>query len=129
MRHADLRHYALSEERSKLLCRQPRVAHDSAHGEGVDRVMSRNGENALAIGHDRVLSFPHDSEACLLQCPDRAKVNGDAEAERARLQKEIARGEGMLANAKFVDNAPLQVVEAEREKLARYQRELDALPS
>ena len=61
--------------------------------------------------------------------PDRAKTNGDAEAERARLQKEIARGEGMLANAKFVDNAPPQVVEAEREKLARYRRELDALPS
>ena len=61
--------------------------------------------------------------------PDRAKANGDAEAERARLQKEIARGEGMLANAKFVDNAPPQLVEAEREKLARYRRELDALPS
>ena len=61
--------------------------------------------------------------------PDRAKANGDAAAERARLQKEIARGEGMLANAKFVDNAPPQLVEAEREKLARYRRELDALPS
>jgi valyl-tRNA synthetase len=60
--------------------------------------------------------------------PDRAKANGDAEAERARLLKEIARGEGMLANAKFVDNAPQRVVEAEREKLARYRRELDALP-
>jgi valyl-tRNA synthetase len=60
--------------------------------------------------------------------PDRAKANGDAEAERARLQKEIARGEGMLANARFVDNAPQHVVEAEREKLARYRRELDALP-
>ncbi len=60
--------------------------------------------------------------------PDRAKANGDAEAERARLLKEIARGEDMLANARFVDNAPPQVVEAEREKLARYQRELEALP-
>ena len=60
--------------------------------------------------------------------PDRAKANGDADAERARLQKEIARGAAMLANARFVDNAPPQVVEAEREKLARYLRELDALP-
>ena len=59
--------------------------------------------------------------------PDRAQANGDAGAERARLQKEIARGEAMLANARFVDNAPPQVVEAEREKLARYRRELDAL--
>ena len=61
--------------------------------------------------------------------PDRSKTNGDAAAERARLQKEIARGEGMLANARFVENAPAQVVEAEREKLERYRRELDALPS
>ena len=61
--------------------------------------------------------------------PERAKANGDADAERARLQKEITRCEGMLANAKFVDNAPPQLVEAEREKLARYRRELDALPS
>jgi valyl-tRNA synthetase len=60
--------------------------------------------------------------------PDRAKTNSDAAAERARLEREIARGEGMLANTRFVDNAPAHVVEAEREKLARYRRELDALP-
>ena len=33
----------------------------------------------------------------------------------------------MLANERFVENAPPGVVEAEREKLARYRRELDAL--
>jgi valyl-tRNA synthetase len=53
--------------------------------------------------------------------------DGNAAAEIARLQKEIARAEGMLANERFVQNAPAHVVEAEREKLARYQRELDAL--
>ena len=37
------------------------------------------------------------------------------------------RGERMLANEKFVANAKPEVVEAEREKLARYRRELDAL--
>jgi valyl-tRNA synthetase len=59
--------------------------------------------------------------------PDRLAVNGDVEAERERLQKEIARAEGMLANERFVERAPAAVVEAEREKLARYRRELDAL--
>ncbi|MDX6516859.1 MAG: valyl-tRNA synthetase, partial [Gaiellaceae bacterium] len=59
--------------------------------------------------------------------PERYKGNGDAEAEIARLRKEIARGEGMLANERFVGNAPAEVVEAEREKLARYRRELAAL--
>jgi valyl-tRNA synthetase len=33
----------------------------------------------------------------------------------------------MLANERFVEKAPAQVVEAEREKLARYRRELTAL--
>jgi valyl-tRNA synthetase len=59
--------------------------------------------------------------------PDRAKVNGNAAAEIDRLRKEIERAEKMLANDRFVENAPAEVVEAEREKLARYRRELDAL--
>jgi len=53
--------------------------------------------------------------------------DGDAAAEVERLRKEIARAEAMLANDRFVQNAPAQVVDAEREKLARYRRELDAL--
>ena len=60
--------------------------------------------------------------------PDRAKADGgNVEAEAARLRGEIARAEGMLANERFVANAPGDVVEAEREKLERYRRELDAL--
>jgi valyl-tRNA synthetase len=59
--------------------------------------------------------------------PDRTQVNGDVDAERERLRKEIARAEGMLGNDRFVANAPPEVVEGEREKLARYRRELDAL--
>jgi valyl-tRNA synthetase len=59
--------------------------------------------------------------------PERVKVNGDVEGERTRLRKEVARSEGMLGNARFVENAPPEVVETEREKLARYRRELDAL--
>ncbi|MBA3365766.1 MAG: valine--tRNA ligase, partial [Actinobacteria bacterium] len=59
--------------------------------------------------------------------PDRTRVNGNLEQERARLQKEIDRSERMLANDGFVARAPAQVVEAEREKLARYRRQLDAL--
>jgi valyl-tRNA synthetase len=59
--------------------------------------------------------------------PERAKANGNVDAERERLQAEIARAEQMLANERFVANAPGHVVDAEREKLARYRRELDAL--
>ena len=56
-----------------------------------------------------------------------ATGDGNAAAEIARLEQEIARAEGMLANDRFVQNAPPEVVEAEREKLARYRRELDAI--
>jgi valyl-tRNA synthetase len=59
--------------------------------------------------------------------PDRVQVNGNADAERERLRKEIARAEGILGNENFVANAPPDVVDGEREKLARYRRELDAL--
>jgi valyl-tRNA synthetase len=54
-------------------------------------------------------------------------LNGSRDGEVARLRKEVARSEGMLANERFVANAPAEVVEGEREKLQRYRRELDAL--
>jgi valyl-tRNA synthetase len=48
-------------------------------------------------------------------------------AQRERLEREIARAEGKLANEQFVSKAPAQVVEGEREKLERYRRELAEL--
>jgi valyl-tRNA synthetase len=59
--------------------------------------------------------------------PNRVKTDGNSEAERDRLRKEIARAEGMLANERFTSKAPAEVVAAEREKLERYRRELDAI--
>jgi valyl-tRNA synthetase len=61
--------------------------------------------------------------------PERAKANGNVDAERERLRKEIARSEAMLANERFVANAPAEVVATEREKLERYRREFDAIAS
>lgn len=56
----------------------------------------------------------------------------DFAAERARLEKEIKRLEGeirrlegKLGNEKFVANAPAEVVEEEREKLAGYREQLE----
>jgi valyl-tRNA synthetase len=59
--------------------------------------------------------------------PSDANGDGNAGAEIERLRNEVARSEGMLANDRFVRNAPPEIVESEREKLARYRRELDAL--
>src|SRR5205814_2933643 len=52
--------------------------------------------------------------------PGHVDEDGNREAEIARLRKEIARAEGMLANERFVGKAPPEVVESERDKLARY---------
>ena len=49
------------------------------------------------------------------------------DAERARIEGEIKRAEGKLANDGFVAKAPPQVVEAERGKLDRLRAELAAL--
>jgi valyl-tRNA synthetase len=58
----------------------------------------------------------------------------DLEAEAARLRKEAAKAEGEIAridkklsNEKFVANAPEEVVETEREKLAEYREALEKL--
>jgi len=50
-----------------------------------------------------------------------------SEAQRATLQKDIEFTENKLANQGFVTKAPAHVVEAEREKLERLRRELEAL--
>jgi valyl-tRNA synthetase len=55
----------------------------------------------------------------------------DAEGARARrrehVRKEHSRAAGKLANAAFVEKAPPELVQQEREKLEQYQRELDDL--
>ena len=58
----------------------------------------------------------------------------DLEAERARLTKEleaaeneVKRAESKLANTEFTAKAPEKVVNAEREKLAKYQELADKL--
>jgi valyl-tRNA synthetase len=61
-----------------------------------------------------------------------AEIDADAvatriEARREELRSEVARAEGKLGNEKFVARAPAEVVEEEREKLARYRAELEEL--
>ena len=73
-----------------------------------------------------------DDERRIFEAVERrapAETDGNAAAEISRLEGEVGRGEKMLANDRFVANADPEVVEAEREKLDRYRRELDALRS
>ena len=52
---------------------------------------------------------------------DVEKERARLEKERENLEKEIARISGKLANVGFTSKAPVQVVAAEREKLAGYE--------
>jgi len=47
--------------------------------------------------------------------------------ERERVERELARAESMLGNARFVARAPAELVEAEREKVRRFAAERDVL--
>jgi valyl-tRNA synthetase len=58
---------------------------------------------------------------------DAARVREELEGRRTELRAEVSRAEGKLANERFVAKAPADVVEAEREKLERYRRELEDL--
>ena len=58
---------------------------------------------------------------------DAEQVRQRIAERRDALRAEVERAQGKLANAGFVDNAPLDVVEAERAKLAQYQAELEEL--
>ena len=58
---------------------------------------------------------------------DPSAVAARIEDRREKLRAEVKRGEGKLGNEGFVAKAPADVVDAEREKLAAYQAELEEL--
>jgi valyl-tRNA synthetase len=118
----------LPERDARLIVSDWPTADDTyaADADALDRVQEaaeifrRSGVRVALEGEERRIF-----EAVVR--PDRVAGDGNASAEIDRLNREIARAEGMLANERFVQNAPGEVVEAEREKLARYRRELDAI--
>jgi valyl-tRNA synthetase len=76
------------------------------------------GDPVAAVGEVKILASPAiDAEA----------VAARLEARREELRSEVKRAEGKLGNEKFVDRAPAEVVEEEREKLERYRAELGEL--
>ena len=66
--HLIVRPHRTLEELPELLDRQARIASNTAHGEGVDRVRAREGQNALAVRHHDVLALAHHPKARLLEC-------------------------------------------------------------
>jgi valyl-tRNA synthetase len=118
----------LPDRRSRLIAASWPDSDDAfaAEAQALDRVQSAAETFRRSGVHPRL----DGDELRIFQAvvkPERVKADGDASVEIERLRKEIARAEGMLGNERFVTGAPEDVVEAEREKLARYRRELEAL--
>ena len=59
---------------AKLLNGEPGIACDTAHREGVDRVMARDSKNTRPVAQDNMFALPQDDKASLLQRPDSIKM-------------------------------------------------------
>jgi valyl-tRNA synthetase len=81
-------------------------------------------------GGDPVASVPVPGGAIEILASDEfhpAALEQKRAAARERLQADIDRSERKLANEGFVSKAPAEVVQAERDKLARLRADLEAL--
>lgn len=85
-----------------------------------DRSENRDDRATLALAGALVVLMPSDDVD-----PDEARRR--REAKIAELSTELARAEGKLADDGFVDKAPEAIVQAERDKIERFKRELDEL--
>jgi valyl-tRNA synthetase len=97
---------------------------------GDERALERVQDAAAIFRRSGILVELEGDERRIFEAvvrPERMQADGNRQAEVDRLKGEVARAEGMLGDERFVSSAPPEVVEGEREKLARYRRELDAL--
>ena len=80
-------------------------------------------DNKTGIGEDAVSVVTSRATAYipLEELVDKEKEIARLKAENAKMDKEIARSNGMLNNPKFVSKAPEAKVEEERTKLAKYK--------
>jgi valyl-tRNA synthetase len=98
--------------------------------DGDAELVARMARLDLQADGDHTAAVPFDGG--MVEIRAGSLVDPDAQerkraAERERLEGEIARAEGKLANEAFVAKAPEQLVAAEREKLERLRRELEQL--
>jgi len=57
----------LLQQFTKFLDGQAGIAGDTPHSECIDRIMPRDGNDALAIGHDDVLSLTRNRKSRFLE--------------------------------------------------------------
>jgi len=113
---------------ASAVVRMAREAVQSGKAPGLTKAFNADPEFSARSVYNLAIQGDPDAKR-IFEAVVRPTENGqgDVDAERARLAKEIQRSEKMLANEKFVANAAPDVVEGERQKLAQYKAELDAL--
>jgi valyl-tRNA synthetase len=97
---------------------------------GMPYIKALGGIEELFIGNDRSV-LPQDTKSAAVpgmeiyvpmdELVDYAKEKEKLTKEAAKLESEIARAKGKLANQGFVSKAPANVIEAERTKLAEFE--------
>ncbi|MGH3010338.1 MAG: valine--tRNA ligase [Gaiellaceae bacterium] len=129
MPHATEEIWSQLPDRETRLIVAPWLEADERFAADVDALERVRDAAAIARRSGVVVELEGDAKRVfeIVVQPHTLPVNGSREDEVARLRQEVARSEGMLADERFVTNAPPEVVEGEREKLERYRRELDAL--
>ncbi|HYU62071.1 MAG TPA: valine--tRNA ligase [Solirubrobacterales bacterium] len=103
-----------------------RVADDAAPHELVGR-LARISFDGAADGGDEALATVGAVEILATDEIDAEQVRRRIEERREALRSEVERAERKLANDGFVAQAPAEVVDAERRKLAAYRAELEQL--
>ena len=97
-------------------CKKSFVNLAFSNGIHVQETKDGVGDDAVSVVvSDAVVYLP------LEDLVDREKEIERLKKEQERLKKEIARCEGMLNNPNFVNKAPAAKVEAEKEKLQKYE--------
>ena len=62
------------EQPSEFLYVESGIADNTCHSDGVNRIGTGNGENAVSIGHDDVFALPDNLESSFLESTDRLFV-------------------------------------------------------
>ena len=70
------------QQSTELFDRQTRIASDAAHGECIDGIVPRDGNDARAIAHDNMLSLARDMKAGFLERAHSVKVIDAREARQ-----------------------------------------------
>ncbi len=112
-------------------------------GEEERRLLERHGRLVREVGRIASVDFldddaeaPPSATALLgdmrIYVPMAGLIDVDAERQRLgkqakKVEAELSRAEAKLANPRFVDNAPAEVVARERERQAEFCRQLDQI--